>query len=309
MNTTWSWVGGRWLEPRVSSDSDSEYACVETGIWPANDRGLQYGDGLFETMRLSSQGDIPLWDYHETRLNRGLMALRFPSNSLNQVLTSKSRLPDLTGYSGVKLLVSRASAPGKVLSRGYAFDADAQINCQWQLFQAPAWRWASQPDGLQVGISRIQLSSQPLLAGIKHLNRLEQVLARSEFRDHWHEALMQNAAGEFVEGCMSNLFVLTQDSLITPTLDQCGVEGVMRAWLLDRLQARSTSGLPMPAIEIRPINHSDLTTATAILMTNSLMGIVPVSRLELPDQQISLDPEADCLVTFKLIQRELEALF
>lgn len=252
--TEWVWTDDGWQSA----------AC-----WPVGDRALQYGDGLFETIRLTSSGAAPLWSYHRQRLLQGLVALDFPIDSWALIERAWSALPATARASGAgKLLVSRGVGP-----RGYAAPAKPALSLLWQSFEPPVWAGARFPQGLKADFSEVLLSRQPLLAGIKHLNRLEQVLARSRFPDDCQEVVMRDNAGLVTEGCMSNLFVLQQGCWRTPLLTHCGVNGVVRRWLLDTL--RSDAIQPEEA-ELQP---QDLLQADALFFCNTLNGIIPVRVL------------------------------
>jgi len=133
------------------------------------------------------------------------------------------------------------------------------------------------------------LSANPVLAGIKHLNRLEQVLARAEWQaSEIAEGLMADEQGRVVEGTMSNLFVVSSGELWTPPVDRSGVAGVMRALVLD---IALRQGIPA---RVREIRRPDLERADALFLTNSLIGIWPVRRLERWEYDISAIPERLC---------------
>ena len=255
---------------------------------PEHDRAFQFGDGLFETMRSDSSGQLPLWRLHRDRLVEGFRRLDFPASALDDVDSSLSQL-NLPCCAGVKLIVSRGSS-----QQGYAPAAGSSITLRWSVFTAPDWKHRQKPDGLIVGINSVRMARQPLLAGLKHTNRLEQVLARQAFHSGWDESVMLDTEGQVVEGTMSNLIWLTSSGAFTPKVDQSGVNGVIRRWLLEQ-QVISESYCTLDALK-----HAD-----GILMTNSIMGLVPVSQLE----QILYErhnPQLKQLMTF---QQSLEALF
>ncbi|MGB1091800.1 MAG: aminodeoxychorismate lyase [Oceanobacter sp.] len=280
MTEIYCWSDGQWLDH-----------------WPLQDRGLQYGDGLFETMRLCGQPgtgnhlhqSIPLWSYHRKRLQAGIQKLAMPGNCLAEVEASFSRLPGLNKFSALKLIVTRG-----VSARGYACSEDNQATIQWQLSQAPEWRWGAKFKGLNIGVNPVQLGIQPCLAGIKHLNRLEQVLARAQFHRGWDESLMLDTSGVVVEGCMSNVFWFKDQNWYTPELDQSGVQGVIRRWFMDQLEVR-----------VQRTGVSTLKSADAIVMTNAMMGIAPVSLLE----ERMFDMNHVALVSVRKLQQQLEDLF
>jgi 4-amino-4-deoxychorismate lyase len=226
---------------------------------PDHDRGLAYGDGLFETMR-AWQGSVPWWPAHWQRLQRGAQALRMSLPDEQLVRAEGQRL--LEGGGGVlKLIVNRGAG-----GRGYAAPADAE----------PHWVLSSHPlppsmpaSGLTLRWCDLRLALQPALAGIKHCNRLEQILARSEWDDPAvHEGLLRSAEGDVVSATAANVFVLLDGAWKTPLLDRCGIAGVCRAWALASLEA-SQSRLAV----------TDVEAADAVFLCNAVRGILPVARL------------------------------
>jgi 4-amino-4-deoxychorismate lyase len=128
---------------------------------------------------------------------------------------------------------------------------------------------------VRVRRARLRLGENPALAGIKHCNRLEQVLARREWSDPGiGEALMFSSSGALVSGTMSNVFLVHGSKLLTPSVDRCGVAGVMRATVLD-LAAQ----LGIPAQE-RRLDETELAAAEELFLTNALIGIRPISELD-----------------------------
>jgi 4-amino-4-deoxychorismate lyase len=230
----------------------------------ADDRGLAYGDGLFETMR-AHQGDVPWWDMHWARLQRGAGLLRIALPDMAQVRHEAAQL--LAGEDAVlKLLVTRGRG-----GRGYAPDANAAPT--WILSKSPLPP-AAPPGGIDVRWCKTRLALQPALAGIKHCNRLEQVLARAEWNDSVaaerdaHEGLMCSTDGDVVCATSANLFVLHQGRWRTPPVDRCGVAGICRGWAITALDA-SESRLTVTEVE----------TAEAVFLCNAVRGILPVARL------------------------------
>jgi 4-amino-4-deoxychorismate lyase len=111
-------------------------------------------------------------------------------------------------------------------------------------------------------------------AGIKHLNRIEQVLARAELEQDCREGLMCDEFGRVIEGTMTNLFIVSHDSLLTPKLSHSGVEGIMRGLVLERAAELSLE------TRVMDINKSDVLQADEVFLTNSLIGLWPVRRIE-----------------------------
>jgi 4-amino-4-deoxychorismate lyase len=128
--------------------------------------------------------------------------------------------------------------------------------------------------GVRVRWCRLRQSRQPLLAGLKHLNRLEQVLARAEWQDEYVEGLMCDDQGQVIEGTMSNLFLVNDGTLITPDLSESGVAGVMRAEVLAQAEKLGMT------TKVLPVTPSMVETAEELFLTNSLIGIWPITRLE-----------------------------
>lgn len=227
------------------------------------DRAVHYGDGLFETLRFNAQGEIPLWRYHFARLSQGLDALHFPIASQELIVQAMKALPMTERQSAGKLIVSRG-----VATRGYAIPQHPTILLLWQSFSAPSWAIERFPQGFKTEFSTLRLARQPALQGIKHLNRLEQVLARHALPMDCQELILCDTSGFVIEGCMSNVFMLKKGQLYTPALRQSGVNGVIRRWLMENY--------PVQEYAMQP---EDLLQAQALFFCNSLNGIIPVRQL------------------------------
>ncbi|MBK1674199.1 aminodeoxychorismate lyase [Ectothiorhodospira shaposhnikovii] len=237
-------------------------------VLPLNDRGLQYGDGLFETLRIR-QGRPCHWQRHLERLRDGCHRLGFAAPDADVLEAEAGRIAASHPEGVLKLMVTRGSGP-----RGYrppASPSPTRILVGSPLPEMPsAWR----QDGVQARICRMRLSSNPALAGIKHLNRLEQVLARSEWEDEYQEGLMLDGEGQVVEGTMSNLFLIRDGMLLTPSLDRCGVAGITRARLME-----IAAGMGVACRRTR-IDTDELFRAEGLFLCNTLIGIWPVRCLE-----------------------------
>ena len=226
----------------------------------AGGRGLAYGDGVFETMRAVG-GVIPWWPAHRERLERGAASLgiAMPSeHALDAALRDLLREhPDAV----VKLLLTRGSG-----GRGYAPPRD--VPTVW-LLSASALPPAPRAGGLVLRWCDLRLATQPALAGVKHCNRLEQVLARAEWRDAGiDEGLMRDADGHVVCATAANVFVLRDGRWWTPPVDRCGVAGVCRRWAVDALDATECRLTP-----------EDVLSSQALVLCNAARGILPVARL------------------------------
>lgn len=235
---------------------------------PVTDRGLAYGDGLFETLAVR-HGVALYWDRHMARLREGCARLGLPAPDIALLSREAHTLLASGEYAALKLILTRGSGP-----RGYRAPSNPQ--CTRILMGLDASR--PPPDwqtlGVDVRICRTRLSRNPTLAGIKHLNRLEQVLARAEWQDEFQEGIMLDTEGHVVEGTMSNLFMIRDGHLATPLLDQCGVAGITRARLMEMAR-----GLGIPVRECL-LREADLRAAQGLFLTNTLIGLWPVRSLE-----------------------------
>jgi 4-amino-4-deoxychorismate lyase len=234
----------------------------------ALDRGFQYGDGLFETIAVAA-GEPLLWERHVDRLARGAarLGIAMPPPALWRA--EAEALCRGAQRAVLKLILTRGPA-----GRGYAPDgagAPTRVLCRLPWPEYPA-TYAQQ--GVAVCFCETRLSRNPRLAGIKHLNRLEQVLARAELSGAFAEGLMTDESGQVIEGTMTNLFAVVDGVLRTPELSGCGVEGVMRAMVLERARELGI------AVAITPLTRAELRRASEVFLTNSLIGLWPVQRVQ-----------------------------
>jgi 4-amino-4-deoxychorismate lyase len=233
------------------------------------DRGLLYGDGVFETIAVE-EGRPRFWLRHLARLSSGCERLGITQPEGRRLL--EEALAVISGITrGVlKIIVTRGCA-----GRGYRPAADAIPTRIIQLHPWPDYPETCRGSGVRVRLCRLRLGHNPALAGIKHLNRLEQVLARGEWDDPGiHEGLLLDADDHLVAGTMSNLFLLRDRVLMTPELSRCGVAGILRSVVME-LAAK----VPMP-VEVRTLGLDDLQKADEMFLTNSIIGIWPVNAVE-----------------------------
>lgn len=231
----------------------------------ATDRAFHYGDGLFETMRVQ-QGQVRFLAAHLQRLYSSCERLRLSPPERSQLLTDIESITAGRDDAVLKLIVS-CTAGG----RGYASAEDAGVNTVLLLY--PAIAAAEQPLRLRWCGTRLGRNAQ--LAGMKHLNRLEQVLAQREPQAlPTDEGLMLDTEGELVSAMAGNVFLVRDGVLCTPDLRFCGVRGVMREQVL---QAAQSSGL---RVQQAPLWPGDLAAATEVFITNAVRGIRPVAALD-----------------------------
>jgi 4-amino-4-deoxychorismate lyase len=229
------------------------------------DRGWQYGDGIFETMLLRS-GEVRFWNDHLERLQAGCerLGMQIPDTALVRHELQQVSAGRQDGV--IKLTLMRSGS-----ERGYRPSPAAPTTRLWQLFDA----LAAAPASITVRWCDTRLSRNAQLAGLKHCNRLEQVLAQAEWRAaDIAEGLMLDTEGELICGTMSNVFLVLEGILVTPDLRYSGIAGVMRKNVL-----RLAASLQIEA-EPRAIRADDVGHAHEMFMCNSVRGIQPVIRLE-----------------------------
>lgn len=228
------------------------------------DRGLAYGDGLFETLRVQQGRPLRL-ELHLARLELGCQRLQIKLD-FEQVRQEIHSFCAQAESAVCKLIVTRG-----VGQRGYAIPENAQPQRILQLSSPPQWPDEHSVQGVRLYACQTALSIQPLLAGIKHLNRLEQVLARAEWQDpSYAEGLMLDTQGYITDCVSSNIFFVRDGRLLTPSLTHCGVAGVMRAWIMHQAQQQ---GINCQEAQIKTTQLADM---DEVFTSNSLYGIWPV---------------------------------
>ncbi|NNM62954.1 MAG: aminodeoxychorismate lyase [Steroidobacteraceae bacterium] len=232
------------------------------------DRGLQYGDGLFETMRVH-EGAVRLLDWHLERLYASCIRLTLtPPDEVRlrgEIRRAARRRKDAV----LKLVLTRG-----VGERGYRPTGRERTTRIVSLWPAPARAPGEPAAPIRVRICRTRLGRNEALAGMKTLNRLESVLARAEWSDpRIAEGLMLDHDGHLVCGTMSNLFLRRGKTLSTPLLDHCGIAGVMRRFVF--AQADS---LGLRTVE-RRVRLEDLRVAEEVFMSNAVAGLMTVGLI------------------------------
>jgi len=235
----------------------------------ALDRGLSYGDGVFRTMRATG-GRVLWWPRHVAKLLRDCERLAIPSPSDKVLLSEVRQVLSAESDCVVKIIITRGSG-----GRGYAPPGDIEpvrVVARFSLPAIPADRGSA---GICARWCRTQVSMQPALAGVKHLNRLDSVLARAEWSEpEVAEGMMLDRDGWVVQGTMTNVFILEGDRLITPILNSSGVAGVQR----ERLMGLAAQ-VGLKCVEDR-IAPDRLLAADQVYVTNSVIGLWWLSRLD-----------------------------
>lgn len=242
---------------------------LETGVVDARDRGLAYGDGVFRTFPLRG-GRPVLWlrQYAKLASDAAALAIRAPAAEIlaHDLATIAARHAD----GAVRITLSRG-----VSARGYAPAENAEVTriVSWSEFASnPA---VDPQRGARVRWCSLRLAIQPALGGIKHLNRLENVLARAEWRDpRIAEGLLCDSESHVIGGTMSNLFLLRGGVLTTPALGGCGIAGVTRDVIIERARSEGTP------VRVAHVSVPDVRAADALFLVNSLIGVWPVAALD-----------------------------
>lgn len=234
------------------------------------DRGLAFGDGVFETFRFGQQPI--LLGFHLQRLYRGLevLGISLELESFEEELSSFIKAAMAIQAEGViKIIVTRGNG-----GRGYACE-DSLIPTQiLSLHPLPKYPESNYKSGIPTAICEQKLASNPMLAGIKHLNRLEQVLARQEYASaQFPELLVRDYNNNIIEGVGSNLFAVKSNNLYTPDLSQCGIEGTLRRWLIDYSKSAGIN------VNILEIDAESLSEFDELFLCNSIFGIWPICSL------------------------------
>ncbi|OAN18348.1 aminodeoxychorismate lyase [Photobacterium jeanii] len=233
------------------------------------DRATQYGDGCFTT--LCVKNGLPwLWDLHLARFQRTLDALAIPHPDWQWLTQEVSQLAaGFTDLGVIKVLISRGSG-----GRGYSPAGCHNPNVVITTAQWPHHYHDWQQQGIALGVCQQALGLTPMLAGHKHLNRLEQVLLKQEIEQQgWQDAVVRDVLGQVVETSASNIFWRKDQTLYTPDLSMAGVCGVMREQVI-----RLVASTPY-CLQIVKSQLDTLLCADEVFITNALMALVPVNQI------------------------------
>jgi 4-amino-4-deoxychorismate lyase len=252
---------------------------------------LSYGDGLFETL-LVRDGSPCQWSRHWGRLGQGSSRLGMPLPTESLVTDEIAELLRGSRSGVLRLTVTRGDG-----GRGYSPPADACPRRILSLYATPEYPSAWAAGGVVIRMCRTPATENPALAGLKHLNRLDSVLARAEWSDPGiAEGLMAGPGGDIIGGTMTNLFLWDGAGLKTPPIDRCGVAGTVRALAVE-LAAR----LGIACVETR-LYLDDLLGARGLFLTNSVLGVWPVRRLDAHDY----DPEDLPLDLIRILRQDAQ---
>lgn len=242
-----------------------------------SDRGFQYGDGLFETIEID-EGRLVFFDRHLRRLLQGCHRLHIPFVD-NDALIAEAEAVAIEMARGVlKIIVTRGSG-----GRGYRqpdFIAPTRVISAHPF---PDYPENHARDGIAARVCTTRLGLNPTLAGIKHLNRLEQIMARAEWHDTAiQEGLMLDTDENVIEGTMTNLFYVIDGHLHTSELLRSGVAGIMREIILELARANQLT------VSKHYFGIDELSNADEVFVCNSIIGLWPVARID--DKRFVIGP-------------------
>jgi len=245
-----------------------------------NDRAIHYGDGIFETI-LCSNNSLYFWQQHYLRMKTSAEKLKLKCPAEKVLLDDIEQLLERDQFSqrkvfSVKIILTRGTG-----ERGYRYARDrfnvACAGTRLVLLSEIASEYSSLISGeLLTGdlcLCEQQVSINEGLAGLKHLNRLENVLARNEWHDEYIDGLMSNANKYVIEGSMSNLFAVKNKKLFTPDLAQSGVSGIMRDVIMKRAEINS---IPCSVVDL---TVDEIFQMDELFISNSLIGMKAVNKL------------------------------
>lgn len=244
---------------------DGHTPAASTAV-PLTSRGLAYGDGLFETIAVRG-GRVTYWERHLLRLIRGCHRLGFTPPDADDARALVEATCEGHPNCVVKLFAVRAAG-----GRGYRPDPGAQAELYAHRAPLPAPDACATEEGVDLPLLPMRLNPAPAIAGLKHLNRLEQVLASAALGE-FQEGLLLDRHGRLIEGTRTNLFLVRNNRLLTPRLEDAGVAGVLREAILD--WARS-NGVAHAETDLFPFH---LTRCDEAMLVNSVIGIWPVRRV------------------------------
>lgn len=233
------------------------------------DRGFTYGDGVFRTLVMRN-GLPEYWPQHYQKLvaDCGAIGIVCPSAELLMADLQQLFMPDETAVA--KIIVTRGEG-----SRGYSAPAITAPTRVVSKSAMPEYAEERFVNGVNLFICETRLAQQAKLAGVKHLNRLENVLARMEWQDpRIADGIMLDDENHVIECTAANIFARFDDVLITPSLHRCGVAGVMRQIIMQTAHTLSLK------IRVETFDLDQLFSAEEVITCNSLYGAWQVNHIQ-----------------------------
>lgn len=227
------------------------------------DRGFNYGDGFFTTAKIVA-GEVEHWPLHRKRLIECSERLLFGELDFSQLESAIASLIAEQPSAVLKVVVTRGEG-----GRGYGLPDEPELTILLSLLPFPTHYPQLAKQGVTLGISPIKLAAQPLLAGLKTLNRLEQVMIKQAMgQQTYDDVLVCDYNDNVIETSAANIFAIQSGKIMSPKLKNCGIEGVYLQSLCAKL-----------AVEFIDISLEKLQQTDAVFICNSLMGIVPVNAI------------------------------
>lgn len=227
------------------------------------DRGLNYGDGFFTTAKVHN-GEVEHWPLHCARLEECAARLGFDALDISALTHAVNAYIQTVALGVLKIVVTRGEG-----GRGYALPEQPQATILLSQSAFPTHYNLHAQQGVKLAVSPIKLASQPLLAGLKTLNRLEQVMIkRAMDTKRYDDVLVCDYQNKVIEASAANIFAIDNGRVVSPNLQNCGIKGVYLQSLCDKLE-----------IEFIDITLPALLQMDAVYLCNSLMAIVPVTAI------------------------------
>lgn len=241
------------------------------------DRGLSYGDGLFETMAwcfLKEENivGVEFWNRHVSRIRKTCILMKIKMPSLRILNEYKNKILKKALHSGIhdgvlKIIITRG-----VGGRGYKFDQKILPSVIFLCFPKILTKHKVKKE-IKVTYCQSPITENKQLAGLKHLNRLDSVMARAEWDDNFYEGIICDSHKNLIEGTMTNIFFIKDNVLFTPKICSSGIKGIMREIVIDKMISL------FEGIRIKKLSKSQLLKADSIFLTNSIVGLVPVKQV------------------------------
>ncbi|WMS93403.1 aminodeoxychorismate lyase [Pseudoalteromonas sp. HL-AS2] len=269
---------------KTQKNTQTIITTVKNSTISAYDRGLNYGDGFFTTAKVVN-GQVEHWSHHKARLIECAARLGFPLVDIAELEAHIAKSIAEHTLCVLKIVITRGEG-----GRGYGLPQTCNVTVLLSVLEYPQNYSRLANEGISLNISPIKLAAQPLLAGLKTLNRLEQVLIKKALQTQLcDDVLVLDYNNNVIEASAANIIAIKQNKLFTPSLNECGIKGVYLQSLCDKL-----------AVDFKCVSIADLLEADAVFICNSLMGVVPVNRLE----QRSFDIVHSQLLLNKLLAKE-----
>ena len=263
----------------------NDFFSLINGIFKKNisvlDRGLAYGDGIFETMnwRASKSNKVQIygveyWDRHLERLKIGCNKIKLPMPSKDLLNSYKNKILKKSLESNINRGVLKIIITRGVGGRGYKYESNLKPTIIFLSFPAKTIDQKLYNTGVKVKLCKTDILENKRISGIKHLNRLDSVIARSEWDNNYFEGLFVDKSGNLLEGTMTNIFFIKNKILYFPKLKSCGIEGIMSQVIKEK-----TNLFFKDFMECN-LKLSEIKNFDAMFLTNSIIRVMPVKHLE-----------------------------